>query len=412
MSRSSDRQRRRGFTLTEVAISLLVVAVGVISVMLVLPLGVQTQTQSRNKVIASALALYLMDMAYNEPLPGFVSRYSFGTDGDGKLVTSVSGASPNYLIPDHHIHRPDLENQVCNWFHGVLPLPDTIAARLDSDQEEIREILGQGGKLYFFGPGGSWTARYSGGWKLSQTLAEWSQNTGGAALPAAEMQHDCQPVPYDIQRLVFAVVGYPQRNAEVLYDNGKFPSYGTTRPIMAGYPVPANQPSLALINPTLPNALEAEPVARCRQIVFWAVDWYSYSDCELSPAAGLDRYKRMWNVPSDSGRYWWWDHLLRMPGRAYFLGMQRERVDNGGWMMSEGQRTDKVRIGPCLTDLSSNLGSTPLGLGGGDWNGNSILDRGTVAPNVRLRAKTVARFNYYDPRVWLTLNRNPAKNPN
>jgi hypothetical protein len=44
------------------------------------------------------------------------------------------------------------------------------------------------------------------------------------------------------------------------------------------------------------------------------------------------------------------------------------------------------------------------GLYGADRNYNLKLDRGPVPPSVRLRAVTVARFNFYDPRIQCLLH--------
>ena len=44
-----------------------------------------------------------------------------------------------------------------------------------------------------------------------------------------------------------------------------------------------------------------------------------------------------------------------------------------------------------------------LGQWGADRNFNGKLDRGSVPRSVRMRATSVARFNYYDPRLTLKL---------
>jgi hypothetical protein len=40
-----------------------------------------------------------------------------------------------------------------------------------------------------------------------------------------------------------------------------------------------------------------------------------------------------------------------------------------------------------------------LGLYGADRNFDGILDRGLLKKSIRLRASTVARYNFYDPRL-------------
>jgi hypothetical protein len=44
-----------------------------------------------------------------------------------------------------------------------------------------------------------------------------------------------------------------------------------------------------------------------------------------------------------------------------------------------------------------------VGFWGADRNHNGRFDRGTVSPNIRMRAAEVARFNYYDPVAWTTI---------
>jgi hypothetical protein len=53
--------------------------------------------------------------------------------------------------------------------------------------------------------------------------------------------------------------------------------------------------------------------------------------------------------------------------------------------------------------LGTNEISRFMGRWGADRNANQKLDRGQVPKSVRLRAVTVARFNYYDMRVPATI---------
>lgn len=46
-----------------------------------------------------------------------------------------------------------------------------------------------------------------------------------------------------------------------------------------------------------------------------------------------------------------------------------------------------------------------LGAFGADRNGNGTLDIGPVKKNVRLRAREIARYNYYDPVLWMSFAR-------
>ena len=42
---------------------------------------------------------------------------------------------------------------------------------------------------------------------------------------------------------------------------------------------------------------------------------------------------------------------------------------------------------------------------GADRNGNGRFDRGKVPKNQRMQAEVVARFNFYDPVMWMSLGR-------
>ena len=62
----------------------------------------------------------------------------------------------------------------------------------------------------------------------------------------------------------------------------------------------------------------------------------------------------------------------------------------------QGLRHDGVDIG---------LGNIKVAVGayGADRNHNYILDRGILPRSVRQRAQTVGRFQFYDPRIPVTL---------
>lgn len=478
---------RHGFTLIEVGISLMLITIGVLSVMAILPSGIRVQTLARDRIISAALALYAMDMAYNETLPKWMRTPSpvfrdlkdfrlqripdtmtaSGTDGSGPGASAYSdGSKPprpfplnanptlgesgggytmdpnlefphnnfsmrNYhiLLPDPVVHAPDLENQISNWHHGVLPVPPVIAARLDSDNDEIAQVLADGGQLYFFGK------------------------------PAA-MYGDARPVPPMVQRLVFAVIGAPQRNAQMFFMDSYFPGYqpftgtgglftdvtpnpveyvvsGTTvrhppielevshlapnppaAPALPATPYPL-QPyaPYAVIPASSPSSAQAlvhfAPEERCRQIVFWAVDWFGYEDTETTAIADYDRYRypvfdHRNPVPS-APNYGQrdqateppdlHDHLLRPPTRFFHYG--------GNVMNDQASGSDiPVPVGSQIWQESWFARRIAMGGDGADFNGNRRQDRGPTAPSVRMRAVTVARYNYYDPRVWLTLNLN------
>jgi len=172
---------------------------------------------------------------------------------------------------------------------------------------------------------------------------------------------------------------------------GTSSSYGITS-IMAGPPAPGvpirpngnkieiqdswgNQPPgvVDTFNLTKPF----KPADRCRQLVFWAVDWKSYVDAETTPSAPQDASR----FPYDSdgkGSYNGGAHKFHNPERFFTFA-------------------DNTRA--TLAESTSNK-SVYLGLFGADRNGNKRLDVGPVPASVRMRAVSVARFNFYNPRVW------------
>ncbi len=164
---------RRGFTLFEVAISLGLVSFGVISVMLLFPMGLKQQQVSRFKILAAVKALEMID--------------SFS--GIDEFTRSMDPEAPEPWESNNYAYsstRFDLETRLCNWHNGLLPVPDRIARRLDSDGDEIRQVLDEGGHLYYAQP------------MANTNLDErWMAHT----------------LPNDALRLVCAVTGYAQNNA-------------------------------------------------------------------------------------------------------------------------------------------------------------------------------------------------------
>ncbi len=152
------------------------------------------------------------------------------------------------------------------------------------------------------------------------------------------------------------------------------------------------------------------PAERCRQLVFWAVDWMSYEDCETAPSAPIDASKYLFSAPLAGQSFddrmntcTWCDHHLyafRNPEKsiAYWdpivptlaTGTQiydpeKRVLNNDGFGKDAGSSVSNKNIF--------------LGLYGADRNFDGILDRGLLKKSIRLRASTVARYNFYDPRL-------------
>jgi hypothetical protein len=150
------------------------------------------------------------------------------------------------------------------------------------------------------------------------------------------------------------------------------------------------------------------PTERCRQLVFWSVDWHSYTDAETAPAAPLDasrapcdgprsttlgNYDARLNggLPAEDGLH------LRNPERAISF---RQDVSS----VATGADVTGMLVGASLgSDTGGGSRTVLLGIHGADRNRNDRLDRGPLPAAVRMRATQVARFNFYDPRLPITL---------
>jgi hypothetical protein len=219
---------------------------------------------------------------------------------------------------------------------------------------------------------------------------------------------------------------------------------------------------------TVLNRFEASE--RCRQLVFWVVDWQSYEDCETADSAPVDasRYPKAApgglkpvNAGAD-GRGWdnvltpnatfddlmwgftdgWGDatgleqsmrfgngalqlhralvgsyvHAYRNPEKNLLFTRPVSGLATGtavrDFKIHDIDRNADLRNPAARRALNSppdfgppTAGGSPkppaifTGSFGADRNGNDRLDRGPVPRSVRLRGVTVARFNFYDPRV-------------
>ncbi len=165
---------RQGFTLFEVAISLALVAFGVISVLMLFPAGIKAQQLSRYQILASVRAMEMVDI--------------FSSATDASLQVDREGPHPWDTATSYHAFAPDLETRIGSFRYGLFPLPLDIAHRLDSDGDEIQQVLADGGYIYY-----------------SQPSATSGFNPVGARANL--------PSPNESQKLLCAVTGYAQQNA-------------------------------------------------------------------------------------------------------------------------------------------------------------------------------------------------------
>lgn len=168
---------------------------------------------------------------------------------------------------------------------------------------------------------------------------------------------------------------------------------------------------------------------RCRELIFWVVDWQSYEDFETAPSAPVDASK----YPLAAPRSEWHESAHIIPTkrtRSYLNRMSDlEFRDEQLWSYRNPEKTllffKNGGVDPRTlatgTDVESFMilnrpwtnypdkgagvqnRETFNGLFGADRNFNKKLDRGPLPKSVRLRAVQVARFNFYDPRVQAIL---------
>jgi hypothetical protein len=156
---------------------------------------------------------------------------------------------------------------------------------------------------------------------------------------------------------------------------------------------------------------------RCREIVFWTVDWQSYEDFETLPSATIDASKyplagpRMTGTGSSSGASTYrrfedrmWDVDFVDPHLFAYRNPEKTELfyDAVPASLATGSSTaGHELLNGGNPDKGSGLYNRQVfsGLFGADRNFNQKIDRGPVPRSVRLRAVPVARFNFYDPRI-------------
>ena len=190
-----------------------------------------------------------------------------------------------------------------------------------------------------------------------------------------------------------------------------------------------------------------EPAERCRELVFWSVDWLSYVDAETVPGvldASRIPFGAPMNVPAISSfntigsrrlDYWY----SRSQFVSGFLNPEMDRAFNGDvsgfptgfnwpirnnadWTGQWNGQNDALtkngvidEYGGVRMGVNINAGQIRWDIPylqsgvvlyskfGADRNGNRTLDRGPVPQSTRLRASLLARYNFYDPRLTLRL---------
>ncbi len=179
----------------------------------------------------------------------------------------------------------------------------------------------------------------------------------------------------------------------------------------------------------VPNAMWGRPdhftltqsfaaAERCRQLVFWSVDWMAYEDFETAPSAPVDASKYVFTAPMTSRPQFvpdrtdflvWSDPSLfvyRNPEKNLLFVNDPMTVGFGGnvWPLMMKNSFDSgpgSGLDNGVQDMRARMAFS--GRFGADRNFNKRLDRGSVSPSTRMRANLVGRFNFYDSRVSHTI---------
>lgn len=112
----------------------------------------------------------------------------FNSSTNANLLMEREGVNPWDTYASYRSYAADIEARIATFRFGMFPLPMDIAKRLDSDGDEIQQILSRGGYLYY-----------------TQPLASVGFNPVGLK---ANM-----PLPNESQKLLCAITGYAQQNA-------------------------------------------------------------------------------------------------------------------------------------------------------------------------------------------------------
>ncbi len=191
-----------------------------------------------------------------------------------------------------------------------------------------------------------------------------------------------------------------------------------------------------------------EVADRCRQLVFWVVDWKSYEDSETTPSDPVDLSLAPMRLVGDNGKMS--ARPTANPLRGQFnpernlcwLSQARDRTvarpmadratqvvtdSNGFWWQFDARQGEGLQCMPVSGFSANTRGSALAGLSptsnddsgdcGGAWfyanmgrfgadrDGSGGLTRNTFPASQRMRAREVARFVYYDPVMPLSTRR-------
>lgn len=139
---------------------------------------------------------------------------------------------------------------------------------------------------------------------------------------------------------------------------------------------------------------------RCRQFVAWQVDWQSYQDFERLPGATVEAAQLGAQMHNNAGTFDHWNARRQSAG-----GWTTEHPDGAAhfevmyWLADRPPRNrNRYAWDPYRIDIGRYFA-----IFGADRNMNYRFDEGPIPKSQRLRAKEVARFDFYDPRGLVPL---------
>ncbi len=175
---------RRAFTLFEIAIALALLAVSVVSVFFVFTQGIKAQQMARFRIFASAMTLTI------------VEQYAHASHGSLKCQIDAERLARAHVGYDECALEHALVRSGGNY--GLMPLPNALSRRIDSNGDEIARLLDDGGKLFYCSPRPPVVAKQF----------FWQAGGGGG-----EIANAIDTIAPENQRLVVGIVGYPQQKA-------------------------------------------------------------------------------------------------------------------------------------------------------------------------------------------------------
>lgn len=170
----------RAITLVEVVASVSIIGFAVASVFLAFSTGLRMQEETRARLLASTLAMKFFD--------DFANIYP----GSHHIATESRSLLENGELNGN---RMEAERVMTGWGSGCAEVPRTIAARLDSDEDEIGRLLRAGAKLHFL------------------TRGFGRVTSGGSNAQAGFTEVGESRLPRETGKLVFAIVGHDQANS-------------------------------------------------------------------------------------------------------------------------------------------------------------------------------------------------------